>query len=144
MKFYNDKEPLYLDKDASGVGLGAGLLQAEMVWGSHGMKHLRTLHCTLQHLQARASQSRNKIQQYKKRGIRHTSSLEKLNNHCFTHEVSMKTYHMPLVVIFKRHYNPVTKITADPPVNTPVQDKSPIQARPAVVYCWLVIQAQPY
>ena len=27
MKFYNEKEPLYLETDASGVGLGPGLLQ---------------------------------------------------------------------------------------------------------------------
>ena len=28
MKFYNEKELLYLETDASGVGLGAGVLQA--------------------------------------------------------------------------------------------------------------------
>ena len=27
-KFYNDKEPLYLETDASGMGLGEGLLPA--------------------------------------------------------------------------------------------------------------------
>ena len=42
MKFYNEKEPLYLETDISGVRFGAGLLHMrERMWIPK-MRHLKT------------------------------------------------------------------------------------------------------
>ena len=57
-------------------------------------------------------------------GIIH--SLEKLFHYCFTHKVRKITDHKLLVVIFKRMWQPCHKITMDPPMHTPVQDKNSI------------------
>ena len=45
VKFYNEKEPLYPQIDISGVGLGAGLLQArDRMWLSRN-KAPKTQYC---------------------------------------------------------------------------------------------------
>ena len=47
MKLYNIKEPLYLETDASDVGLGAGLLQAKDEMKSLKMRYITIEHCDL-------------------------------------------------------------------------------------------------
>ena len=47
MKFYDEKEAIYLETDSSGGGLGTGSQQIREGLSLHEMKHLETQDCIL-------------------------------------------------------------------------------------------------
>ena len=71
MKFYDETKPLYLEADASGGGLGAGLLQTRN--GTRCLSHgTRQQHTQTHHIcKQKSIQCRGEIQQYRKRSIRY-------------------------------------------------------------------------
>ena len=103
MKFYNDTKPLYLKTDASGIGLGAALLQLrENTTCQTHMAPDNTILCPI----AFASKSligaecRYSNIECEALGILH--GLEKFHHYCFGREVLVITDHKLLVSMFKK------------------------------------------
>ena len=103
MTFYNDTKPLYLETDASRVGLGAALLvlhkgtmcQKDIVPGNtilcpiaFASKSLTGAECRYSNIEQEAL------------GILH--GLEKFHHYYFAREVLIITEHRPLIAIFKK------------------------------------------
>ena len=53
MKFYDKPKPLYLETDASGIGLGSSLLQTRMAQAVQRTWHWKTTYYGPLHLQAK-------------------------------------------------------------------------------------------
>ena len=103
MKFYNDTKLLYLETDASRVGLGAALLQ---LYSNTSCHKDMTPDNTILHPIAFASKSLTGAEQRYSNierealGILH--GLEKFHHYCFSREVLIITDHKPLVSICKK------------------------------------------
>ena len=103
MKFYDDTKPLYLETDASGIGLGAALLQLR---DNTNCPKDTAPDNTIIHQIAFVSKSLTGAEQRysniecKALGILH--GLEKFHHYCFGREVLIITDHKPLVSIFKK------------------------------------------
>ena len=103
MKFYDDTKPLYLERDASRVGLGAVLLQ--MHEGTACQKDIAPDNTILYPI-AFASKSLTGAEcrysniEREALGILHV--LEKFHQYCFAREVLVIIDHKPLVAIFKK------------------------------------------
>ena len=103
MKFYDDSKPLYLETDASGVGLGAALLQLHN--NTVCQKGIAPDNITLCPI-AFASKSLTSVEwRYSNTkcevlGILH--GLEKFHHYHFGREVLIITDHKPLVAMFKK------------------------------------------
>ena len=103
MKFYDDTKLLYLETDASGIGLGAALLQLRDNTGCQkDTAPDNTILCPT----AFASKSLTGAEQrysnikHKVLGILH--GLEKFHHYCFSREVLVITDHKLPVSIFKK------------------------------------------
>ena len=103
MKFYDDTKPLYLETDASRVGLGAALLQLhdntacqkEMVPDNIIFRPIAFASKSLTGAECRYSNIKQEAL-----GILH--GLEKFHHYCFSREVFIITDHKPLVSMFKK------------------------------------------
>ena len=103
MKFYNDTKPLYLETDASGVGLGAALLQLHnnttcqkgMVPDNIILHPIAFASKSLTGAEWRYSNIEGEAL-----GILH--GLEKFHHYCFDREVLIITNHKLLVSMFKK------------------------------------------
>ena len=103
MKFYDASRPLYLETSASGVGLGARLMQVQdgMNCGYGKIPDNEMLHpidLTSKHLLS-AEQCNSNLEQ-ETFGILH--GLEKFYDHCFAKEVCVITDHKALVAIISK------------------------------------------
>ena len=102
MKFYNEKEPLYFEIDALGVGLVAGLLHVrnETHFPQDKAPEKISLHPIafvskgLSSAEVRYSNS--------KEALRILHGLQKFHHYCLTCVVSVIRDHKPLVAIFKK------------------------------------------
>ena len=120
--FYDEKELLYLEVSAPGIGHLAGLLQVR-----EGMTCPRN---TIPHSSILLSMvlARKKLigcwntqQQHRKRSTRHTPWPTKIHHYCFAREAQIVTDQKPLVSMFKRkHSNIITGSTVPPITETPV------------------------
>ena len=103
MKFYDDAKPLYLETDASRIGLKAALLQLcnKTVCQKGMVPDNITLHPI-----AFASKSLTSVEwrysniEHEVLGILH--GLEKFHHYCFGREVLIITDHKPLVAMSKK------------------------------------------
>ena len=103
MKFHDDTKLLYLETDASGVGLGAALLQ--MHEGTTCQKDTvpdnTILHpITFASKSLTGTECRYSNVEREALGILH--GLKKCHHYCFAREVHIITNHKPLVAIFKK------------------------------------------
>ena len=103
MKFYDDTKLLYLETDASGVGLGVALLQ--VCKGTTCQKDVAPDNIIL-HPIVFASKSLTgaecRYSNIKREAPRHTTWAQKCHHYCFAREVLIITDHKPLVAIFKK------------------------------------------
>ena len=103
MKFYDDTKPLYLETDASRVGLGAALLQT---WEGTTCQKDIVLYNTILHPIAFASKtltgSEHRYSNIARETLAILHGLKKFHHYCFTREVHIITNHKPLVSIFKK------------------------------------------
>ena len=103
MKFYDDTKPLYLETDASGVGLGAALLQT---WEGTTCQKDMVPDNTILHPIAFASKSltgaEHRYSNIKREALDILHGLKKFHHYCFAKEVHIVTDHKPLIAIFKK------------------------------------------
>ena len=103
MKFYYINKLLYLETDASGIGLGAALLQLrdDTLCQAH-MVPDNTILCpiTFASKSLMGAEHRYSDIECKALGILH--GLEKFHHYCFGREVLMITDHKPLVSMFNK------------------------------------------
>ena len=103
MKLNNDTKPLYLEPDASRVGLGAALLQKQE--GTTCQKDAVPDN-TILHSIAFASKSltgaEHRYSNIGREAPGKLHGLEKFHHYCFTREYHIITDHKPLVAIFQK------------------------------------------
>ena len=103
MKFYDDTKPLYLETDASRVGLDMALLQ--MHEGTACQKDIVPDNTTL-HPIAFASKSltgsEHRYSNIEREALGILHGLKKFHHYCFAREVCIITNHKPLVATFKK------------------------------------------
>ena len=100
MKFYDETKPLYIETDASEVGLGAALLQTRNHTNCH-----RDKAPDISILRPIAIASKTLPGQKKDTAIfkeKQYMALKKFYHYCFAREVSVITDHKPLITIFKK------------------------------------------
>ena len=103
MKFYDDTKPLYLETDASGVGLGAALLQkweGTTCQKGHSARQHHTVSIAFASKSLMGTEHRYSNIEREALGILH--GLKKFHHYCFTREVFVITNHKPLESIFKK------------------------------------------
>ena len=103
MKFYDDTKPLYLETDASRVGLGAALLQTQE--GATCQKDT-VPNNTILHPIAFANKSLTgtecRYSNIEREALALLHGLKKFHHYCFMREVHIITDHKPSVSIFKK------------------------------------------
>ena len=102
MKLYGETQPLCLETDVSGIGLGASLLHARD--GTKCSKDIVPAKSMLRPIESESKSLTSTERRYSNSerealGILH--GLERFCHHCFAREVSIITDHKPLVAIFK-------------------------------------------
>ena len=103
MKFYDDNKLLYLKTDASGIGLGAALLQLRdnTTCQTHMAPDNTILHpITFVSKSLMGAECRYSNIEHEALGILH--GLEKFHHYCFSREVLIITDHKLLVSMFKK------------------------------------------
>ena len=101
MKFYDDTKPLYLETDASRVGLGAALL--EMHKGTECQKDIapdNTILCTIMFASKSLTDAEQRYNNIAREALGILHLLEKFHHYCFAREVLIITAHKPLVAVF--------------------------------------------
>ena len=104
MKCYDKTLPLYLENDASGIGLGAALLQTRD--GTQCPRDIAPDNSILRPI-AFASKCLTSMErryyniEREALGILH--GLKRFFHHCFAREVSITTDHKSLLAIFKKY-----------------------------------------
>ena len=103
MKFYSDIKPLYLETDASGIGLGAALLQT---WRGTTCQNDTVSDNPILHPIAFASKSltgtEHRYSNIERDALGILHGLKTFHHHCFAREGHKITDHKPLVSIFKK------------------------------------------
>ena len=103
MKFYDDTKPLYLETDASGVGLGAALLQlCEGTTCQRDMAPENTVLCPIVFASKSLTGTECRYSNVKQEAMGILHGLKTFHHYCFTREVLIITDHKPLVAIFKK------------------------------------------
>ena len=103
MKFYDETTPLHLETDASGVGLGAALLQMGDNMSCHRDEApdnsiLRPIAFASNSLTGTEKRHSN----IEREALHILYGLEKFHHYCFVREASIITDHKPLITIFKK------------------------------------------
>ena len=145
MKFYDDTKPLYLETDASRVGLGAALLQT--CEGTTCQKDT-VPNNTILHPIAFVSKSltgaEHRYSHIEREALAILHGLQNFHHYCFAREVHIITNHKPSVAILKkRHGNAITMHTVYSFKNPSIQGPNSLQTQARNIYCRLAVTAQP-
>ena len=103
MKFYDDMKLLHLETDASGVGLGAGLLQTK-----ERMIHPRddapdnSIPRPITFANKSMSAAEKRCSSIERETLSILHGLQKFHHYCLANEISIITDHKPLVAIFEK------------------------------------------
>ena len=103
MKFYDDTKLLYLEKDASGVGLGAGLLQlCKGLMSQKDMLPDNTILCPIAFASKSLTGAECRYSKIDQEALGILHELGKFHHYCFARKVLIITDHKLLVAIFKK------------------------------------------
>ena len=101
MKLYDDTKLLYLETDASGVGLGAALLQThEGTTCQEGTVPNNTILHPITFASKSLTGTEWRYSNIEREALDILHGLEKFHHYCFAREVHIITNHKPLVAIF--------------------------------------------
>ena len=100
IKFYDDTKPLYLETDASRVGLGVALLQ--MHKGTAYQKDIAPDITILHPIAFASKDAEHRYSNIEREALGILHGLEKFHHYCFAREVLVISNHNPLVAIFKK------------------------------------------
>ena len=102
MKFYDETKPHYLDPDASGVGLGAALLQARggMLCPKDSAPD-NTIFCPITFTSKSLTSAEHRYSNIEREALGILHGLKKFH-YCFARDVNITTDHKPLVAIFQK------------------------------------------
>ena len=103
MKFYDDTKPLYLKTDASGIGLGAALLQLRD--NTNCPKDIapdNTILCPIAFASKSLTGAEQRYSNIECEALGILHGLAKFHYYCFGREVLVNTDHKLLVSIFKK------------------------------------------
>ena len=103
MKFYNENKELFLETDASDVGLGAALLQLRdnTTW-QQGTAQDNTMLWPITFASKSLTGAENRYSNIEHETLGIIRGLEKFHHYCFGRNVIVITNHKPLVAIFKK------------------------------------------
>ena len=103
MKFYEDTKLLYLETDASRVGMGAALLQLHDNTMCHkDMAPDNTILCPIAFVSKSLTEAEQRCSNIKREALGILHGLEKIHHYCFGRKVLIITNHILLVSIFKK------------------------------------------
>ena len=103
MKFYDDTKLLYLETDASRVGLGAALLQTCKGTTCHKeMIPNNTVLCPMTFASKSITGTECRYNNIEREALGILHGLKKCHHYCFAREVHVIMDHKPLVAIFKK------------------------------------------
>ena len=103
MKFYDDTKPLYLETDASRVGLGAALLQLhDNTTCQKGMAPDNTILHPITFASKSLTGAEQRYSNIKQEALGILHGLEKFHHYYFGREVLIITDHKPLISMFKK------------------------------------------
>ena len=103
MKFYEDTKPLYLETDASGINLGAALLQLRNnINCPKDTAPDNTNLCPIAFVSKSLTGAEQRYSNIKHKALGILHDLEKFHHYCFGREVLAITDHKLLVSIFNR------------------------------------------
>ena len=103
MKFYDDTEPLYLETDASGIGLGAALLQLrDNMNCPKDTAPDNTILCPIAFSSKSLTGAEQRYSNIECEALGILHGLEKFHHYCFGREVLVITDHKLLVSMFKK------------------------------------------
>ena len=104
MKFYDGTKPLYLETDASGIGLGAVLLQIRDNMGCQkDTAPDSTILCPITFASKSLTGAEQRYSNIECQALGILHGLEKFQHYCFCREVLVITDHKLLVSIFKKY-----------------------------------------
>ena len=103
MKFYGNDKLLYLETDASGISLGAALLQLrdDTSCQTH-MVPDNTIFCPISFASKSLMGAECRYSNIESEALGILHGLEKFHHYCFSREVLVITDHKPLVSMFKK------------------------------------------
>ena len=103
MKFYNETKPLYLETDASGIGLGAALLQTrDSTTCPKGIVPDNTILRPITFASKSLTSAEYRYSNIEREALGILHCLEKFHHYCFPREVNVIKGHNSLVAIFKK------------------------------------------
>ena len=145
VKFYDDTKHLYPKTDASGVGLGTGLLQTrssthysrDKVPDSSILRPIAIVNKSLSSTEKRCSNIEREAL-----GILY--GLKKFHHYCFAREVSKITDYKSLVAVFKKRCsNTIPDTAVNSNQNTLIQSENHIQTWTRSIHSRLTLQKKP-
>ena len=94
MKFYDDTKPLYLETDASGIGLGVAQLQMhEGTTCQKDIVHDNTILCPIAFASKSLTGTECRYSNIEKEALGILHGLKKIHHFCFAREVFIITDH---------------------------------------------------
>ena len=105
MKFYDDTKPLYVETDASRVGLGAAPLQThEVRTCQKDTVPDNNVLCSIAFASKILTGTEYRYSNIERETLGILHGLEKFHHYCFAREVHIITDHKPLVAILKKKW----------------------------------------
>ena len=142
LKFYDESKPLYLETDASGVGLGAALLQTQE--GMVCQKDIvpdNTILWPIAFASISLTSTECRYSNIEREAFCILHGLEKFHHYCFLRDVNVITNHKLLVAIFIKDVAALSQW-----IQQILSENSSIHfilTRAVNLYCRLAVPSQP-
>ena len=141
MRFYDETKPLYPEINASGVGMGASLLKTKSSSSCpRDAEQGNSILKPIAFVSKSISSAEKRYSNIEREALGILLGLKKFCHCCFTKEVRSQAVSCN---IQERCSNIMTKTTANPPQNTPIQSQNIEQTWPRSLHIRLALQTRP-